>query len=143
MSPPGMYSLEQVADRLGLHVRTVRSYVRSGRLHAIRIGKQYRVSRQSLQALTGAATELQQELAPRARGVQSSSVIHIEAIGPEAANRVSNLVLGAANSSRDDDSPLRVDTIYDATGGSLKVIVMGSLGDAAAMFKLISAVLEM
>jgi len=53
MSPPGMYSLDQVADRLGLQVRTVRSYVRSGRLHAIRIGKQYRVSQESLQVLIG------------------------------------------------------------------------------------------
>jgi hypothetical protein len=38
---------------------------------------------------------------------------------------------------------LRVDTIYDAAGGRLKVIVMGNLGDAAAMFKLVSAALEM
>ena len=41
-----MYSLDQVAERLGLHVRTVRAYVRTGRLKAIRIGKQYRVARE-------------------------------------------------------------------------------------------------
>ncbi|MGW4297601.1 helix-turn-helix domain-containing protein, partial [Micromonospora chersina] len=29
-----MYSVEQVAELLGLHVRTVRGYIRAGRLHA-------------------------------------------------------------------------------------------------------------
>ena len=47
------YSVEQVAERLGLHVRTIRSYVRAGRLNAVRIGKQYRISREDLEAFTG------------------------------------------------------------------------------------------
>ena len=48
-----LYSVEQVAERLGLHVRTVRNYVRDGRLKAVRIGKQYRIAREDLEALTG------------------------------------------------------------------------------------------
>ena len=48
-----MYSVDQVAAQLGLHVRTVRSYVRDGRLKAVRIGKQYRIAREDLEALTG------------------------------------------------------------------------------------------
>ena len=46
-------SVEQVAAQLGLHVRTVRNYVRDGRLKAVRIGKQYRIARADLDALTG------------------------------------------------------------------------------------------
>ncbi len=49
------YSIEQVASQLGLHVRTVRNYVRDGRLKGVRIGKQYRVARADLDALTGRA----------------------------------------------------------------------------------------
>ena len=49
------YSVEQVAERLGLHVRTVRNYVRDGRLKAVRIGKQYRIARTDLEELTGRA----------------------------------------------------------------------------------------
>jgi excisionase family DNA binding protein len=48
-----LYSVEQVADRLGLHVRTVRNYVREGRLKAVRIGKQYRIAADDLAAMTG------------------------------------------------------------------------------------------
>ena len=43
-----LYSVEQVAAQLGLHVRTVRNYVRDGRLKAVRIGKQYRIAREHL-----------------------------------------------------------------------------------------------
>ena len=41
-----LYSAEQIADLLNLHVRTVRNYVREGRLKAVRIGKQYRIARE-------------------------------------------------------------------------------------------------
>jgi len=36
--PQDLYSVEQVADLLNLHVRTVRNYVRESRLKAVRIG---------------------------------------------------------------------------------------------------------
>ena len=69
-----LYSVEQVAERLGLHVRTVRNYVRDGRLKAVRIGKQYRIAREHLDALTGQpATAPGTESAPRSpscRGVE-------------------------------------------------------------------------
>ncbi|MEW2439811.1 helix-turn-helix domain-containing protein, partial [Streptomyces caniferus] len=48
-----LYSVEQVAERLGLHVRTIRNYVRDGRLPAVRIGKQYRIAHEDLEAFTG------------------------------------------------------------------------------------------
>ena len=52
---PELLSVFDVAQRLNLHVKTVRGYVREGRLKAVRIGKQYRIAREDLEALTGAA----------------------------------------------------------------------------------------
>ena len=46
---PQLYSVEQVANRLGLNVRTVRGYIREGRLSAVRIGKQYRIAAEDLE----------------------------------------------------------------------------------------------
>src|SRR5580693_7895470 len=92
-----LYSVEQVAERLGLHVRTVRNYVRAGRLKAVRIGKQYRIAREHLEALTGhsaAAPAIEGET-PR-RHVEVSSIVEIEAISAEAASRVTNGLMAAA-----------------------------------------------
>nr|WP_279635938.1 helix-turn-helix domain-containing protein [Kitasatospora cheerisanensis] len=47
------YSVEDVAGLLGLHVKTVRGYVRDGKLKATRIGKQYRIARGEVEAFTG------------------------------------------------------------------------------------------
>jgi excisionase family DNA binding protein len=137
---PRFYSLEQVAERLGLQVRTVRSYVRSGRLKAIRIGKQYRVTRESLEDLTGPAP--QRNAVPRHRHVEVSSVIHVDAVGAETAGRVTTHLVAAAKADCDDGSALRVETIYDEERSQLKVIVIGPLLHAANVFRLLGVLLE-
>jgi excisionase family DNA binding protein len=133
-----MYSLEQVAERLGLHVRTVRGYVRSGRLKAVRIGKQYRVAREDLEAITGPTRG--RDAVHRHRP-EVSSVIHIDAVSQDTARRVTNL-LGAAKSAREETLPLRVETIYDEERARMTVIVWGTLASATDTFKLLGAVIE-
>jgi excisionase family DNA binding protein len=135
-----LYSLEQVASQLGLNVRTVRGYVRSGRLKAVRIGKQYRVAREDLEAMTG--TLVKSDAVPRHRRVEASSVVQIDAISKESAGRITNHLLGAAKSSRDDASPLRIESIYDEERAGMKIIVIGSLSAAANLFRLLGVILE-
>jgi excisionase family DNA binding protein len=132
-----MYSLEQVAERLGLHVRTVRGYVRSGRLKAVRIGKQYRVTRDALEALTGPTVEE----APLPLHAEVSSMVQIDAVSPDTARRVTSHLVGAAKAPRDDRSPLRVETIYDDKQAKMRVIVIGSLSAAADVFRLLGVIL--
>src|ERR1700681_606144 len=107
-----LYALEQVAERLGLHVRTVRNYVRDGRLKAVRIGKQYRIAREDLEALTGhpAASRGTGGEAARAH-VEVSSIVQIEAMGSDAASRIPSALMAAAKGRREAAEPLRIDTI--------------------------------
>jgi excisionase family DNA binding protein len=122
-----LYSVGQVAERLGLHVKTVRNYVREGRLKAVRIGKQYRIAQEDLETLTG-RPEPAPEPVRRERHVEVSSIVEIDAISPETADRLSNLLTAGVTSGREDDQSLRVESIYNAERGRLKVIVTGSLG---------------
>src|SRR6266480_1859568 len=102
-----LYSVEQVAERLNLHVRTVRNYVREGRLKAVRIGKQYRIARENLEALTGrSASAFEREPVRRHRHVEVSSIIEIDAVSPVTASRVMNLVGGSYNSRRSNEEAL-------------------------------------
>ena len=87
-----LYSAEEAAQILGLQVRTVRNYVREGRLPGVRIGKQYRIARADLEAFTaggiarGGAPGARGRAAPHASGAQSaaeaSSVVQIDGIDP-------------------------------------------------------------
>jgi excisionase family DNA binding protein len=131
-----LYSVEQVAEMLGLHVKTVRHYVADGRLKAVRIGKQYRISGEDLAALTGRpAASFRPEPVRRTRHVEVSSIVEIDAINPETANRLMNPLMAAA---RD----IRVEAIYDRERGHMKIILVGSMEQNAAYFKLITLILE-
>jgi excisionase family DNA binding protein len=138
-----LYSVEEVAAQLGLHVRTVRNYVRDGRLKAVRIGKQYRIARENLETLTGhraPASETGRESAGRHGEV--SSIVQIEAIDFEASSRITNALMAAAKGRSDGDEPLRIDTIYDRERVRLKVILTGAIAATAHLLKLIDVLLE-
>jgi len=141
--PQTLYSPEQVAGLLGLHVRTVRNYVRDGRLKAVRIGKQYRIAQEDLAALTGRpADAFHPEPPGRHRHVEVSSIIEIEAISPESANRLTTMLVGIANGRRPPDEPLRVETIYNQERARLKLILLGDLETQTSLFRVIDAVLK-
>lgn len=131
------YSVEQVADLLGLHVKTVRGYVRDERLNAVRVGKQYRISREDLARFTG------ERPAPAAadRHVETSSFVRIDGIDRAAMDRLTSAVLGSLR-GEPGDAQLRVDTTYDAERGSLKFIVIGSPARTAELLKLIDVLVE-
>lgn len=138
-----LYSVEQVASLLGLHVKTVRGYVRDGRLKAVRIGKQYRIARADLAELTGGAipTPLRESTA-RHRHAEVSSIVRIDAVSAATASRISTLLTGAANTRTGEGPLLRLDTVYDQERASLKVIVLGDLETSAELLKLVNVVLE-
>jgi len=137
-----LYSVEQVADRLGLHVRTVRNYVREGRLKAVRIGKQYRIARADLEALTGGPVPAPpRETVARRRHVEVSSIVQIDAVDPADAGRVTTMVMAAAGAPRDGDQPLRVETVYDEERARLKIVVLGGATTTAELLRLVDALL--
>ncbi|MFI5859865.1 helix-turn-helix domain-containing protein [Streptomyces sp. NPDC051546] len=140
-----LYSVGEVAEMLGLHVRTVRNYVRDGRLKAVRIGKQYRISRADFEALTSLPAPADEEApahgeAPR-RHVEVSSIVQIDAIGPDAASRLANLVTASAQSPRDTPATLRVQTVYDKERARMKIVILGDAATTADLLQLVDGVL--
>lgn len=141
--PQELYSVEQVAGLLNLHVRTVRHYVREGRLKAVRIGKQYRIARADLEAMTGRpAASLEREPVRRQRYVEVSSIVEIDAISPEAANRIANGLVGAAKNHGREEQPLRVESIYHEERGRLKVILTGGIPTVISFLRFLTVYLE-
>lgn len=124
------YSLDEVADRLGLHVRTVRGYVREGRLGAVRIGKQYRVSDADLRALTGSGRR------GGPRRIEVTSVVDVDGIDTDAAERLAALIRGLPTGPR---AP-HVDVVHEPD--RLKVIVVGSVEANAELLRFVGAMTE-
>ncbi|MFG2224992.1 helix-turn-helix domain-containing protein [Streptomyces sp. NPDC048644] len=136
------FSLEQVAEQLGLHVRTIRNYVRDGRLPAVRIGKQYRVAHEDLEAFTGRPVPSGSDGdAGGQRHTEVSSIVEIDAVDAEMAHRLTTLLMGSAAHRGPGDAPLRIETVYDKDRARMKVIVLGGLGDTARLFAYMEGVL--
>jgi excisionase family DNA binding protein len=138
-----LYSVEQVAEHLGLHVRTVRNYVRAGRLKAVRIGKQYRIARDAIEALTGRPMgALARDTVRRHRHIDVSSIVEIDAIDPDSVYRVTTFLMAAGNGRRDGDEKLRIETIHDPERARLKIIIVGGCEASAALLKAVGAIVE-
>jgi excisionase family DNA binding protein len=137
---PIMLSVEQVAEQLGLHVRTVRAYLRSGRLKGVRIGKQYRIAREDLAQLTGRGGPL--EPLVRHRHVDVSSIVQVDAISPESVDRITNMLMVAAKAPREEEHPLRIDTTYDDERARLKVFISGSPETTISLLRLVNTMVE-
>lgn len=137
-----LYSIGEVAERLGLHVRTVRNYVRDGRLKAVRIGKQYRISKEDFEALTGRPTGDTHADPPPAPGhVEVSSIVQIDALGPDAAHRLSTYVTAGGQSPRGASDSLRIQTVYDKERARMKIVILGGATATADLLHLIDGLL--
>ncbi|HLU54354.1 MAG TPA: helix-turn-helix domain-containing protein [Pseudonocardia sp.] len=133
-----LYSVEEVAALLGLHVKTVRSYVHDGKLDAVRIGRRYRIPAEALEAFTGRA------VAPPRRGaaVEVSSVVQIDDVDRALADRISTLVVSSLGGAPNDDGRLRVESSYDPARSRLKLIVLGGPQSTAELLRLVGALVE-
>jgi len=138
-----LYSVDQVAELLGLHVKTVRNYVRDGRLKATRIGKQYRIARADLEEFTGASVPVPaREGASQTRTVEVSAVVQVEAIGRDEVSWLANTITGHSLGPPPDGERLRVENVYDEERAVLRIIVHGGPGRCAELLGVIDTLLK-
>ncbi|MED7952647.1 helix-turn-helix domain-containing protein [Streptomyces sp. BE20] len=134
---PEYYSVEQVAELLGLHVRTVRGYVRDGRLRATRIGKQYRIARRDFESFAGADPEASAPPEPGPLHVEVSTVVQIDGVGVREAVRLSNTLVALVSGPRGNTVPTRVESLHNEERATLKVIILGDPADTAELLAVI------
>lgn len=134
-----LYSVVEVAELLGLHVKTVRHYVHEGRLQSTRVGKQYRIARADLDAFTGGALSSGQLMQAPVES-QVSSVVEMEGVNAEKAQRISGVVT-AIGKGRNESQALHVQVVHDPSRANLKVIIVGSLDTTRALLGMLEHLL--
>jgi excisionase family DNA binding protein len=134
-------TVEEVAQRLNLHVKTVRRHIRDGRLKAKRIGKEYRVTRTDFESFAGGG-ERTEDAIPRTRQVSASTIVDVDAIGPTESDRVTTMVMAALNARRDGDDVARVDSLYYQERGRLRITIAAGPVLTSELLRLIAALLE-
>ncbi|WP_158606896.1 helix-turn-helix domain-containing protein [Paenibacillus ginsengarvi] len=60
-----MYTVEQIAGLLELHPRTIRRFIREGKLEAVKVGGEWRIREEDVEKLAGGAVSRQYEKSRR------------------------------------------------------------------------------
>jgi excisionase family DNA binding protein len=120
-----LYTVDEVAERLNLHVKTVRRYIQQGKLPAKRIGKEYRITRSALDEFAGSTPPDPQHVS-QTRQVIVSSIVDIDAISPEDSQRITTFVMAGLNARRGEGDFPRVDSLYDTERGRLRIMITAS-----------------
>jgi len=136
-----LYTADEVAERLNLHVKTIRRYIRDGRLKAKRIGKEYRVTRGDLDDFAGSSRAVEDTVA-RTRQVIASSILDVDVISPEDSHRITTMVMAALNSRKGEPDFPRVDSIYYEEHARLRITITASPALTCELLKMINALLE-
>src|SRR5215475_13747656 len=133
-----LYTVEQAAERLKLHPKTVLRMIREGRLKAARIGKAYRIASDDLDAVAGVARAEAREASDRATVIADFGELSPE-LGQRLASTLSAMLVGA---HKVRTGPAHLETAYDPLLRRLKVVVIASSEDAAALLKSAAFLLE-
>ncbi len=124
-----LYSVDEVAEILHLHPRTVRIYINEGRLAAKKIGKEWRVARSSLDALCGTQSKpgeaALRDTAEVPKRVSVSAVVDFAAEDRNQADRISNSILAALTGKGAEYGEVRFDFIYYEGEGKAKCVFWG------------------
>ncbi len=138
------YTVEQVADLLSLHPKTVQRYIREGKLRAAKLGKSWRVAGHDLSVFAENATA---EGWPDGAGggtadVTVSAVADIRVPGREAAIRVMNALTASANAKPPEYGRSSLHTQYIEAEAKVRVTLWGGARFTAVLLDAIAALTE-
>ncbi len=128
-----LVSVEQAAEELRLHPKTVLRYIRDGRLPATRVGKSYRIARARLDAFAGIASG-KSESSVSAR---ATCIVDIPDIAKDGAERMAMFLQAIAMAGTAETSPLQLQTAFDPPARSMKVVAIGSPSDVGRLLEML------
>lgn len=127
-----LITVEQAAEQLKLHPKTVLRHIREGRLPATRIGKSYRIERSKLAAFAGMAGG-----GMATQGARATCIVDIPNLTAADAQRIATFLGAVAMTGDADTPPLHLSTAFDPTTETLKVVIVGSPADAGKLLEML------
>ncbi|HEX2842276.1 helix-turn-helix domain-containing protein [Hyphomicrobium sp.] len=133
-----LVTVEQAAELLNLHPKTVLRYIRDGRLPATRIGKSYRIARANLDAFAGVANGRSET----AGDVRTTCIVDIPEVSVDRAERMATFLHAAAMTGNADTPPLHLEAAFDPLTKAMKVVVIGIPSDVAKLLEMLEVQLR-
>lgn len=136
------YSVEQIAEMIDLHPKTIQRYLREGRLKAQKIGKSWRVAGHDLSVFVEGAESrgmgdavpgLQTILSSAAKSTKVSSIIDIPVQNSSEAVQVANWISAAMNANLAEYGYSSMNSQYIEPEHIIRIMLWGSLSFMAVI----------
>ena len=151
------YTIDQIAEILGMHHKTIRKFITEGKLRANKVGKQWRISGHDLSLFMednnvniNSNNKLENEKIEFSTGdidsnnktnkINISTVIDINEVDMDEHKRISNMLLALMNSKDSKISNSTINIKYYKNDKNLKVMLWGDIEFTNAMLDFISTI---
>ena len=153
------YTIDQIAEILGMHHKTIRKFITEGKLRANKVGKQWRISGHDLSLFMEdnnvnikSNNKLESEKIEFSNGdidsnnrtskINVSTVIDINEVDIDEHRRISNTILALMNSKDSKMSNSTFNIKYYKSDKNLKVMLWGNVKFTNEMLDFISTIID-
>ncbi len=153
------YTIDQIAEILGMHHKTIRRFITKGKLRANKIGKQWRISGHDLSLFMESnnitirnKNEVEDEkiefstsdrlLKDSKSKVKISTVVDINEVDMDEYRRISNTLLAVMNSQNSKLSNSTINIQHYQKEKNLKVMLWGDIEFTKEMLDFISTLTD-
>jgi len=138
------YSVDQIAELLAMHPKTIQRYIREGRLKASKLGRNWRVSGHDLSVflegsppVAGVSRALEISSIPKEEALVSA-VIDFPGLDREQAMRIVNTLTALLNVKPPEYGRSTLHTQYIQPEGLLRIMLWGNICFMEAMMSCLS-----
>ncbi|WP_160680493.1 helix-turn-helix domain-containing protein [Clostridium sp. C8-1-8] len=153
------YTIDKIAEILGMHHKTIRKFITEGKLPASKVGKQWRISGHDLSIFMekNNVNISDKEISEESNidfvtngeikdtvneKVNVSTVVDINDIDKEEYFRISNTLIALMNCKDPKMGKSTVNVKYDEKVSRLRVLLWGNIGFIEEMLSVISMLVE-
>jgi excisionase family DNA binding protein len=141
------YTVDEIAELIKIHPKTIQRYIREGRLKATKVGKSWRVSGHDLSTFTegssasGDAPLIAGESSDRGE-IKVSTVVDIPAVNTRESVRIANTLTAISTSKPAEYGATSMQTQYLMSEKVIRVMIWGSLGFTRIILDAIATLTE-
>lgn len=137
------YTVDEIADLLKIHPKTVQRYIREGKLKASKVGKSWRVSGHDLSTFAEGDSALfaakpESEAASAQKKIKVSAVIDIPVSSTDESVRIANTLTAALNSKPSEYGESSLRTQFLMPENVIRIMLWGNLSFTQIMLDYIS-----
>lgn len=130
-----LYTVEQISEMIGMHPKTIRRYIRKGRLKAQKIGKFWRVNGHDLSVFLEGTSDVEKDLPTpglqaivkaASPNIKVSTVVDIPVQNNAEASQVVNWIAASLNSKTNEYGHTSMTSQYIQPENIVRIMLWGS-----------------